>query len=165
MEWVYFSLFLWIWVVHISIQSVIFSNASDEFVWSGSTISTIVMSSHSNQTMIRNNSRWRHKIGTLSALALCGPVIMTGGHRSPVDSFHKRPVMRTFDVSLILARTDCWKNNLVAGETPWRSCDITVTRGAIWLTVARGHCHSLPIYNAFLFGVTTAVLFPYHKRN
>ena len=39
-----------------------------------------------------------------------------GIHRWPVDSFRKGPVMRTFDVPLLLVRTDCWNNTRIAGD-------------------------------------------------
>ena len=55
-------------------------------------------------------------------LGLCG-----GIHRSPVDSFHKGPVMRTFNVC------DVSPNKLLnkhssdrLSETPWRSYDFIV---------------------------------------
>ena len=48
---------------------------------------------------------------------------------SPADSRHKGPVMWTFDVPLILARTNCWRNTRVVGDlrhrdalVAWRHC-------------------------------------------
>ena len=48
-----------------------------------------------------------------------------GIHRSPVDFLHKDTLMRTFDVSLKLAWTNCWTNSRIADDL--RRHDIQVT--------------------------------------
>ena len=57
----------------------------------------------------------------LSAL----PAFVRGIHRSPVDFLHKDTLMRTFDVSLKLAWTNCWTNSRIADDL--RRHDIHVT--------------------------------------
>ena len=57
-------------------------------------------------------------------LSLCA-----GNHRSPVDSPHKATVTRTFDVSLLSARTNCLTNSMDRWfQTSWRSFDVAVMR-------------------------------------
>ena len=50
------------------------------------------------------------------------------GHASPVDSPHKRPVMRSFDDFFILCLNKFLNKQLRCWwfKTPWRSCDVTV---------------------------------------
>ena len=57
-------------------------------------------------------SWWRHQMETFSALlAICA-----GIHRSPVNSPHKGPVTRSFDVFFISAQMKGWVNNGEAGD-------------------------------------------------
>ena len=57
-------------------------------------------------------------------LSLCA-----GNHRSPVDCPHKATVTRTFDVSLLSARTNCLTNSMDRWfQTSWRSFDVVVLR-------------------------------------
>ena len=52
---------------------------------------------------------WRHEMETLDTF-------VRGIHRSPVDSLHNGPVIQALDISLMLSRTNCWANTLVAGD-------------------------------------------------
>ena len=49
-----------------------------------------------------------------NAFHITGPLFVMGIYRSPVDSLHKGTVMRTFGVSLMLARWNRWTNTQVA---------------------------------------------------
>ena len=56
--------------------------------------------------------RWRHQMETFSALlAICA-----GNSPVPGEFTAQRPVTRSFDVSLICARINCWVNNGDAGD-------------------------------------------------
>ena len=67
-------------------------------------------------------SWWRHEMETISALlALCE-------WNPSMDSLQKGPVIRIFDVSLMLVWTNCWTNTRVAGDVThqgpmWRHCN------------------------------------------
>ena len=63
---------------------------------------------------------------------------VTEMRRWPVDSFHKGPVMWSYDFSLMLARTNYWTNNRVAGDLVviilmWRHCNVELWRIRIWM--------------------------------
>ena len=62
-----------------------------------------------------NVMTWKHFPG-------CWPFV-NGIHWWPVDSLHKGPVTRV----LMLAQTNGWINSCRLFETPWRSCDVTIT--------------------------------------
>ena len=61
-------------------------------------------------------SWWRHYRETLLHYWLS----VGGIHRSPMDSHHKGPVMRSFYVSLLLARTILLNKNSWAAGNMWR---------------------------------------------
>ena len=71
---------------------------------------------------------WWYYMETLSAvLAFCeGNWGESGNLVQLVDFLHKRSIIRTIHASVMFARTKYWTNTRVVGDTPWRSCDITV---------------------------------------
>ena len=60
----------------------------------------------------------------------CWPFVR-GFHRSPVNSPHKGPVMRTFDVGPHMLSNK--QSNDWWFKTPWPSCDVVVMRTDAWL--------------------------------
>ena len=67
---------------------------------------------HGKNVCVHRHTWWGHQMETFSVLlAICA-----GNSPVPVNSPHKRPVTRSFDVSLICVWINGWVNNGEAGD-------------------------------------------------